>query len=482
MNTENQLVLIGVDVGTSGVRSVAAGVTGIVLSESKIPLSSVRSADGEVHEQDPWDWWRAVCESVSMTLSRLSLPSSQFEIGGVAVTSTSGTLVLADSNGQPLRPAILYDDTRAASLASQFNAGKDSTIMRLNASQSLTKVAWVRQNEPAIWDKVRFVLHPADWLTGQLTGEFGVSDTSNVLKLGYDPDRKAWNEAVKKVGIAPEQLPSVVSPGQVIGSVCSRAARETGLPAETPVLAGATDGMASLVASGANQFGDANTTLGTTLVWKVLAKHQPPFFKGIYCHLHPSGAWVPGAASNTGPGSLRTEDPSIPAAEMDGLASPSLPTDLVCYLLPGRGERFPFEKPDAESFLEREPRDREEGRAAQLQSIAFVERWGYEILEKCGVTISDRVFSTGSAAKSPILSQLRADILNRKVVRCVHPDAAFGASILAASGTFYLEDICSAIRKMTTLCESCSPTPGRMVRYDEIYASFRRACTRRGYG
>ena len=482
MDTKQQLVLIGIDVGTSGVRAVAAGVTGIVLSESKTALSSIRSADGVVHEQDPRDWWWAVCESIKATLDRLSHPFSQFEIGGIAVTSTSGTLVLADSIGRPLRLAILYDDTRAASLAGQFNAGEDSTIMRLNASQSLAKAAWVRQNEPAVWDQVSYILHPADWLTSQLTGEFGVSDTSNVLKLGYDPDKKAWNKAVERVGIASEQLPSVVSPGQKIGSVCNWAARETGLPAETPVLAGATDGMASLVASGASRFGDANTTLGTTLVWKVLAKHQPPMVKGVYCHLHPSGAWVPGAASNTGPGSLRAEDPTIPAVEMDCLASPSLPTDLVCYLLPGTGERFPFEKSDARSFLEREPKNRDEGYAAQLQSIAFVERWGYEILERCGVPISDIVFSTGSAAKSPILSQLRAEILNRTVARCEHPDAAFGACILAASETFYSQDICSATRKMTRLAESCSPTPDRMVRYDEIYTSFRRACTRRGYG
>jgi hypothetical protein len=92
---------------------------------------------------------------------------------------------------------------------------------------------------------------------------------------------------------------------------------------------------------------------------------------------------------------------------MDRLAANDFPTSVVCYLLPGQGERFPFAHPQAESFVEGKPRDAGESYAAQLQSIGFVERWGYEILEECGVKTGDRVLSTGAAAKSPVLSQLR---------------------------------------------------------------------------
>jgi D-ribulokinase len=481
MSIQDRLVVIGIDVGTSGVRVVATGVTGSLLTETEIPLSSERSPDGSLHEQDPRGWWKTVCECIQRVLAVLNLQPIRFQIAGIAVTSTSGTLVLADKEGQPLRPAILYDDSRSAVLARQFNSLAQPGMMRLNASLSLVKAAWVKKEEPSVWRQVRYVLHPADWLTGQLTGEFGVSDTSNVLKLGYEPDKEDWNRAVWAVGLSREQLPAVVSPGNPVGFVCSKGSMESGLPVGTPALAGATDGMAGLIASGANQFGHANTTLGTTLVWKVLAKCKPAISSGIYCHFHPSGAWVPGAASNTGPGSLRTGDPSISVPEMDQFANPELPTDLICYLLPGRGERFPFENPQAEAFFERDPQNRGEWYAAQLQAIGFVERWGYEVIEECGVPISDVVFSTGGAAKSPVLSQLRADILNRTVVRCLHPNAAFGAAILAASGTFYSGDTRSAIQRMTVLCESYKPSTDFVERYSQIYSRFREVCARREY-
>ena len=247
-------------------------------------------------------------------------------------------------------------------------------------------------------------------------------------------------------------------------------------------MAGATDGIASLIASGACQPGDANTTLGTTIVWKALATNRPRITGGIYCHLHPSGLWAPGAASNTGMGSLRVRQPGVSAAEMDQLAAAHLPSPIVCYLLAGRGERFPFLNAQAETFLEGDTHEPAEQHAAELQSIGFAERWGYEVLAGCGVEVGEKVFSTGAAAASGVLSQLRSDILKRVVVRAQHATAAFGAAILAASGTIYAGDVTGTIQTMTKFAESFQPSPTAAKRYDEIYAQFRQACTRRGYG
>jgi sugar (pentulose or hexulose) kinase len=263
--------------------------------------------------------------------------------------------------------------------------------------------------------------------------------------------------------------------------VSLQASAETGLPAGTPILAGASDGVAGLIASGASLPGHANTTLGTTLIWKSLTKRKPNPAPGVYCHLHPSGLWAPGAASNTGMGSLTATDQSASPAELDRLAAPFLPTRVVCYFLPGQGERFPFVSSAAETFVEGEPRQPGEWHAAQLQSIAFAERWGYEVLERCGVDHGDVVFSAGGAARSPILSQLRSHVLKRTVVRCRYPTAAFGAAILTATGALYSGDVSGAIQAMTTVCESYSPSDQMAQCYDEIYGLFREACTRRGY-
>ena len=482
MVNEQQTLVIGIDVGTSGVRAVAASAAGEVQAEAEHPLSSDRRDTSGVHEQSPEDWWSAVCQSTRKIIKSLNESGRRNYVAGVAVTSTSGTLVVTGPAGRPLRPALLYDDSRGGEIAAMLNSQAAPGTPRLNASQSLVKAAWVQQTEPAVWARARYLLHPADWLTGKLTGEFGLSDYSDSLKLGYELESGAWSEAVRRAGIPSELLPRIYRPGEQVGAVSSAAARETNLPPGTPVLAGATDGIASLIASGASQPGDANTTLGTTIVWKALATNRPRITGGIYCHLHPSGLWAPGAASNTGMGSLRVRQPGLSVTEMDHLAAAYLPNPIVCYLLAGRGERFPFLNSQAETFLEGDTREPAEQHAAELQSIGFAERWGYEVLAGCGVEVGDKVFSTGAAATSGVLSQLRSNVLRRVVVRAQHGTAAFGAAILAASGTIYAGDVPGAIQTMTKVAESFQPTSASAKQYDEIYGRFRQACTRRGYG
>jgi len=538
MTDEIECALLGIDVGTSGVRAVAASPTGSLLAEAEAPIRHDHRAAGGIHEQDPNEWWRAVCSVAQTVVGKLKHEHARVDLSGVAVTSTSGTLVVTDAEGRPLRPAILYDDGRGMEIAEELNRQGGARSVRLGPSFSLVKAAWVERHEPKLWERIRYVLSPADWLTGKLSGDFWISDFTNALKLGYDPETSSWTQTVNAVEMLEFRLPMVLRPGEIAGLVSSRASGETGLPARTPVLAGATDGMASVVASGASGCGDANTTLGTTLVWKVLHDGKPAPHAGVYWHLHPGGLWVPGAASNTGLGSVRfsattAESPSMlsfrgaaglrlpkgfgPQAgdqesrsapevsqsgqseiprfarndskrritspvELDRLAAGYFPTPVVCYMLPGEGERFPFVHPKATSFVEGSPRDAVELYAAQLQSIAFVERWGYEILESCGVKVGERIFSTGAAAKSPVLSQLLANILGKTVTLPRHPTASFGAAILAAAGTVFSGNIVQAIQSMSAILETYPPSPDLVPAFDAIYVSFRDACARRGYG
>jgi xylulokinase len=471
-------IVLGIDVGTSGVRSLAATADGGVLAEARAALSDLPAA-GSAHEQDADAWWRAVCHTIKELRKSLGAGPSWARTVGIAVTSTSGSLVLADSQGEPVRPAMLYDDGRAGAVADELNRRFPAGQAPVNASFSLAKALWVRQEEPSVWQRASYILHPADWLTAKLTGQWGVCDYSNALKLGYDQDKGEWTAAVGLAAIPTSMLPRVVAPGHQVGAVSPRAGEEIGLTPGVPVLAGATDGLASLVASGASAAGHANTTLGTTLVWKVLTPTKPRLGPGMYCHHLPSNLWAPGAASNTGPGSLRVDEPDV--TEMDRRAAPHLPTSMQCYLLGSRGERFPFLNPQAKSFSEGRPASPSEEYAAQLQSLACVERWGYERLEACGVTVGKKVFSAGSAAASAVLSPLRANLLNRTVVRCTNPTAAFGAAILAAGTILFGGDLTAAIRSMTLISQSHPPEHGAVEKFERAYQLFRAACARHGF-
>lgn len=463
-------IVVGIDVGTSGVRAVAAAPDGRVLAGASCPLSSSRTPLG-THEQDPAGWWAALASAARQV-------SNAGHALGVAVTSTSGTLVVTGDNGDPLLPAIMYDDGRAGPQAAALAALDNGPW---NASYSLAKALWVREHEPAVWRRARRLLHPADWIVGRLVGAFCVSDYSNALKLGYDAARGAWNPAVEAAGLSSMLPPRVVAPGHRAGVVRQAAAADTGLPEGTPVFAGATDGIACLIASGARDPGDASTTLGTTLVWKALSPTRPAAAPGVYCHFHPSGLQAPGAASNTGPGAVQSA-PAVDIAELDRACAAHLPTRVLCYLLRCSGERFPFCRPDASPFREGVPSDALEWHAAQLQSVAFVERWGYEVLENCGVALGERVFSTGAASRSPVLCALRANVLRRTILRCSEPGAAFGAAIIAAAGAFFDGHFRAAISAMTRVEAEYAADAVLAAPYEAIYGSFREACRTRGFG
>jgi len=480
MISSSSPIVLGIDVGTSGVRSLAATAKGEVLAEARAPLCDL-PAQGAAHEQDARAWWRAVCQTIQDLRKSLETAGYWSCTLGIAVTSTSGSLVLTDNQGAPLRPAMLYDDGRAGAAASELNRRLPAGHAPFNASFSLAKALWVRQQEPSVWDRATYILHPADWLNAKLTGHLGICDYSNALKLGYDLEIGDWAPGVSLADIPASMFPKVVAPGQQVGAVSEHASEETGLPIGMPVFAGASDGLASLIGSGAREAGHANTTLGTTLVWKVLTPTKPRLGPGMYCHHLPNNLWVPGAASNTGPGSLQHDQPDVTPAEMDRRAVPHLPTSIHCYLLGSRGERFPFLNPQAASFFDGRPASPDEGYAAQLQSLACVERWGYERLEACGVAVGGEIFSAGSAAASPVLSQLRANLLNRTVVQCSNPTAAFGAAILAAGAALFGGDFTSATRSMTRILESHLPEHDRVEEFDKTYQQFRAACARHGF-
>lgn len=466
---------LGVDVGTSGARVVATNAEGALLAKAE-HLFGGGPVQGPIHEQDPEHWWALVCRLIREVCSNLDAVN----ILAISVTSTSGTLVLTDLEGNVVRPAIMYDDSRSAEQAKLLNDRFESGTHRWNSSHNLCKALWVREHEPHIWRRARRMLSPADWLMGRLSGHYGLSDYSNSLKLGYDFELSAWEPAVRSVGIDKEMLPSVVSPGFSVGNISSQAAFLTHLPVSCSVVAGSTDGLASLIASGARNAGDSSTTLGTTMVWKALSSSKPVAAKGVYAHRHPLGLWAPGAASNTGPGAIENVDATDIQA-LDQQAAKHLPVPISCYLVARRGERFPFVNESASTFFSPLPVQKSQCHAAQLQALALTEKWGYELIADVGVDLKGPVYSAGSASRSRVFSEMRACVLNKPVVLCRSANAAFGAAILAASSACFGGDLCQAISCMTKVESIVEPDADLVSRYEDLYFTFRQDCRLKGY-
>ncbi|MBL8147167.1 MAG: FGGY-family carbohydrate kinase, partial [Anaerolineae bacterium] len=295
-------VVIGLDVGTGGARAVAVRPDGSVAGRASQPFLMPPSAPQPGWaEQDAPDWWEASCTCLRSLTSLLG----DIHVVTLSIASTSGTFVPLGEDGHPLSPALMYNDNRAAGLEGEVNAVAGAFTARMGytfpPTFALVKLVWLARNRPELVAQTAVFAHAADYLAGKLTGGFGVTDTSNAFKTGVDLMTGEWPPFISALGVPLDTLPRVVRPGSGIGAVTPQASLETGLPMGAPVIAGATDGMAAFLASGACQPGDWNITIGTTIVLRGVATDLIVDPQGrYYSHRHPDGAWLPGGASKVG--------------------------------------------------------------------------------------------------------------------------------------------------------------------------------------
>jgi xylulokinase len=380
----------------------------------------------------------------------------------------------------------MYNDARSRDLVPEVRRAGVVLEERLglvfDASFALPKILWLARERPAVFARARHCVHAADFIVGRLTGEHGISDHSNSLKTGYDVIEGRWPAFIgRDLGIPLVKLPRVLTPGALAGRVGAEGAAASGLPSGTPVLAGATDGMAAQIASGAVEPGTWNSSLGTTLVVKWITKALVRDPEGrIYSHRHPEGWWMPGGASNTGAEWIGKEFPGEALPELDARAAGRLPTRIVRYPLARRGERFPFRRPEAEGFLLGKPRDRIEAFAAGLEGTAFLERLAYETLIEIGAAVGDRIHVTGGGARSEVWLRVRASVLGRTLLRPAISETAMGAALLAASGVWF-GTLSRAARAMVRIGAAVEPDPELRRAYGDVYETFLSELRHRGY-
>ena len=477
-------LFLGVDIGTGGVRMVAVNQQGEVAAVGRASIPA-EAGQATLHEQHPEAWWNGLTAAAAALRAELSAAGRTLaSIRALAVDGTSGTVACLDREGRPLRPALMYNDGRSAAEAVTLNetAGSfgDEIGYRFASSFSLAKILWIRNWEPAVFSRTHYFAHQADFINWRLTGVPGVSDYSNALKTGYDLVDECWPAWMGSYAGVERRLPEIVPPARVIGEVGREAARATGLAAGTVVVSGATDGTAGALAAGLKRPGDYNTSLGTTLIFKALSDRLIKSRDGLlYSHKLPGGRWLPGAASNTGGRWVAEWFPGADPAALDAAAADLLPLDDITYPLIGTGERFPFRKESARGFGPGAGSDRERF-AAGLQGTALFERHCYATLDAVAGSTAGEVYTTGGGSRSDIWVQCRADASGRVYNRPCHPEAAFGAAILAAAGTVFA-DLQGAVDAMVRIERSFVPDSAVADCYDDLYNRFVRELARRGY-
>lgn len=418
---------VGIDIGTSACRALAIDAEGVVMGQAESRLAPPRRHDNHV-EQDAEVWWRAVLA----TLHDLFVQVPAQTVQAMAVDGTSGTVLIANAEGDPLGPALMYNDARSLIEAGRINELAPRSSAAHGTGGGLAKLLYLQGRGDR---RARFALNQADWISGRLSGRYGVSDENNCLKLGFDPIQRCWPDWLEQLGVRRDLLPEVVPAGTPIASVSAATAHELGLKTNTLIVAGTTDSTAAVIATGINTPGEAVTSLGSTLVMKV-ASERPVFAPeyGVYSQ-RLDNLWLAGGGSNSGGAVLQHYFSPEKIAAMTPLLRPDQITGLDYYPLLSPGERFPVFDPKLKPRVSPRPADDVQFFQGLVEGMARIEQRGYQLLASLGAPYPTVVCSAGGGAVNEPWMRIRERLLNIPVTKVsAARDAAYGAALLALRG------------------------------------------------
>ena len=419
---------LGVDFGTSGSRAIIINHDRQIEYEIKYPFASDQTTDENLAII-----WQTVLFDL---IKKIPLQIRQ-NIKSIAFDGTSATVLLCDRTGQPVSQPILYNDNRGEIYLEKLRAIAPADSPVLSASSSLAKLLWLTSNICQAGISYYF-MHQADWLAYNLHGQIGISDLHNTLKLGYDVTNDQYPnwltelisniENTRNINL---QLPTVLQPGQVIGKITKAIAEKLNLSTDCDVCAGTTDSIAAFLASGASSPGEAVTSLGSTLVIKLLSEYpvNAPEY-GIYSH-RLGNHWLVGGASNTGGAVLRHYFTESELVTLSQQINPSIISNLDYYPLIKPGDRFPINDPQLLPRMTPRPASAVEFLHGLLTGIAKIEARGYQLLQELGATPVKKIYTAGGGAKNHIWSAIRQYYLQVNMAEALDQQAAFGVALLA---------------------------------------------------
>jgi D-ribulokinase len=410
---------LGLDFGTSGARVCVVDKVGAITHEDHIFYPD---AALQIHLN-----WR---EALHTLLKRLPATVAA-ELQSIVIAATSATVLLCNKELEPTAPALLYFDNRAQEESEQLKQLAPSGHIVCSASSGLAKFLWLTKYTEL--SNVAYFLHQADWLAALLTGLGGISDYHNALKSGYDTERLCWPDWIKSLPHA-NLLPQVVAPGANISNISSLVAQHFKINPACRVHAGTTDSIAAFIAAGVHEPGSAVTSLGTTMVLKLLSEQRVEAAQyGVYSHRF-GDLWLAGGASNAGGGVLRQYFGDLQIDALSQRIDPAIDSPLDYYPLPRPGERFPINDPTLTPRLTPRPADDVLFLHGLLQGLSRIETAGYTKLAELGASPLKSVITTGGGAKNKVWRKIRERLLGIPVSVAEHTESAYGAALLAKRG------------------------------------------------
>ncbi|MCD6405361.1 MAG: xylulokinase [Planctomycetes bacterium] len=491
--------VLGIDIGTSGTRALVVDAKGTVIAQGAAPQASSHPRPS-YSEQNPAEWWAATKRAVSQALGRAA--AAPEDIAAVGLSGQMHGLVLLDEADNVIRPAILWDDQRAAAECAEIEEGFGrEKLLEIACNPALAgftapKIAWIQKHEPDSWARTRRILLPKDYIRLRLAGEYAtdVADASGMLLL--DVRKRDWSDEILSfLNVDRRLLPRLYESPDVTGAVTAEAAAATGLAEGTPVVAGAGDQAAAAVGNGIVTGGSVSATLGTSgVIFAATDAPLPDVPRGrvhAFCHAVP-GMWhIMGVVLSAG-GSLQWVRNELAEAERAEAQRRGVDVyDVLCEkalkIPPGAegliflpylaGERSPLNDPYARGawigLTVRHGKGHlvravvEGATFAMLESLNVVKELGGEVNE---------IRLSGGGATSRLWQSVQASVYNQPVSLLeVSEGSAYGAALLAMVGAGFYATVDHACAKVVRTTASVNPAPAAANVYNRTFPLYKQA-------
>lgn len=491
-----QDTILAIDNGTQSLRAILFDLAGNIVAKAQIPLLDAYFSDQpDWSEQHPSHFWDTLCRACHKLWQDPKVDPNS--IKAVAVTTMRNTVVNLDSQGEPLRPAIIWTDKRKVKQIKPIKgwwkyafkiAGVESTIQNFQAS---CQAAWIVENQPDIWQKTHKFLLLSGYLNFKLTGEYKDSLASQVGYIPFDYKHHQWAKPGDwKWQVAPidkEMLPELVKPGEQIGKVSTAAASATGLPKDIPVIAAGADKSSEVLGSGCIKDNQACLSYGTTATINVTSSKYiepiqfvPPYPSNVtdaYTIEYQiyRGYWMVSWFKEQF-GHMERE-----LSEKMGVAAEQLFDEAITNIPPGSdglmlqpywspGVKIPGPEARGAIIGFSDRHTRAHVYRAILEGIAYGLRDGMESIEKRTKHPMQELIVSGGGSQSPVAMQLTADIFNMPAIRPhTYETSALGAAINAAVGIGIYPDYSEAVANMCRHGETFEPIKDNVELYQSLY-------------
>jgi xylulokinase len=495
-------VYLGIDIGTSGTKSLAIDADGKLLAQATASYPSYHPKP-LWSEQDPDDWWTATVKTI-----RAVVKKSRAKPADVRAIGLSGQMhgsVFLDKQSRVIRRALLWNDQRTAAECEEIEkrAGGKKQLIKLVANPALTgftapKILWLRNHEQKNYAKLVKVLLPKDEIRRRLTGEFAteVSDASGMLLL--DVVKRRWStELLSKLELHESLLGKCYESEEVTGKLTKEVAKTLGLSTDCVVVGGAGDCAAGAIGNGIVRRGVLSTSIGTSGVVFVHSDAPQVDSEGrlhTFCHAvrgkwHMMGVtlaaggslqWLSGVLASS---SAKKSKDTVSFDHLTAEAAKTPPGAEGLFFLPYlAGERTPHADPHARGAFVGLTLKHARGHLvrAVMEGVTYSLRDCLSIIEEQGIVVS-QIRASGGGARSPFWRQMQADVLGKTVVSMAADEgAAYGAALLAAVGAGEYKDVveaCDATVKTTGATTTASRNKQLFDRafpvYQQLYRSLR---------